>query len=352
MLMEQTTFRPGSSPHVRGARAVRPVRCPNPGIIPACAGSTSALPKARPSPRDHPRMCGEHPSYMSRGRYEVGSSPHVRGAHHVDADGDTIDGIIPACAGSTETSTILTLPAGDHPRMCGEHLPRFAVKRLAQGSSPHVRGAHRHALRYRHSQGIIPACAGSTPSTQVVPCGRGDHPRMCGEHVVLGVHSAQEKGSSPHVRGAPDRYARSRPTGGIIPACAGSTRYAVRFRTSAGDHPRMCGEHRGCAVRSSSWKGSSPHVRGAQDRRASRPARPGIIPACAGSTSSTRLRVQPRRDHPRMCGEHPPMMPAIPLRLGSSPHVRGAPRGAEERTANRGIIPACAGSTSLVQSRH
>ena len=263
MLMEQTTFRPGSSPHVRGARAVRPVRCPNPGIIPACAGSTSALPKARPSPRDHPRMCGEHPSYMSRGRYEVGSSPHVRGAHHVDADGDTIDGIIPACAGSTETSTILTLPAGDHPRMCGEHLPRFAVKRLAQGSSPHVRGAHRHALRYRHSQGIIPACAGSTPSTQVVPCGRGDHPRMCGEHVVLGVHSAQEKGSSPHVRGAPDRYARSRPTGGIIPACAGSTRYAVRFRTSAGDHPRMCGEHKTVARLVQLGQGSSPHVRGA-----------------------------------------------------------------------------------------
>ena len=297
-------------------------------------------------------MCGEHRVRLICRVLRTGSSPHVRGAPAAVVVCHLVRGIIPACAGSTNRRGWCAWPKRDHPRMCGEHLSTKNRASVSQGSSPHVRGAHRHALRYRHSQGIIPACAGSTPSTQVVPCGRGDHPRMCGEHVVLGVHSAQEKGSSPHVRGAPDRYARSRPTGGIIPACAGSTRYAVRFRTSAGDHPRMCGEHRGCAVRSSSWKGSSPHVRGAQDRRASRPARPGIIPACAGSTSSTRLRVQPRRDHPRMCGEHPPMMPAIPLRLGSSPHVRGAPRGAEERTANRGIIPAGAGSTALVQSPH
>ena len=46
--------------------------------------------------------------------------------------------------------------------MCGEHVAHAVVNRQAEGSSPHVRGAHRGMLPRSVETGIIPACAGST----------------------------------------------------------------------------------------------------------------------------------------------------------------------------------------------
>ena len=51
------------------------------------------------------------------------------------------------------------------------------------------------------------------------------------------------KGSSPHARGALDAATLDRFTRGIIPACAGSTSTPFRRRSKSWDHPRMRGEH-------------------------------------------------------------------------------------------------------------
>ena len=50
-----------------------------------------------------------------------GSSPHVRGARVLALLFENVDGIIPACAGSTMVMLPSVLMARDHPRMCGEH---------------------------------------------------------------------------------------------------------------------------------------------------------------------------------------------------------------------------------------
>ena len=71
----------------------------------------------------------------------------------------------------------------------------------------------------------------------------------------------------------------------------------------------------------------------------------GIIPACAGNTSLSVRVVSVRRDHPRMCGEHNGTIGAEAGTQGSSPHVRGARRVRSGRAKLLGIIPACAGST-------
>ena len=86
----------------------------------------------------------------------------------------------------------------------------------------------------------------------------------------------------------------------------------------------MCGEHSlSCGICAISV-GSSPHVRGApRARRIGAPPR-GIIPACAGSTISSKASWMARRDHPRMCGEHAFLVRAAFVTSGSSPHVRGA----------------------------
>ena len=74
----------------------------------------------------------------------------------------------------------------------------------------------------------------------------------------------------------------------------------------------------------------------------------GIIPACAGSTITVNVGVSRHRDHPRMCGEHSLVSAVNVLTVGSSPHVRGAHLFYHLLVAVRGIIPACAGSTDLL----
>ena len=233
---------------------------------------------------------------------------HCRGAPVLDLPG----GIIPACAGSAIVSA--------------------AVSHVVGGSSPHARGA----------------------PTSPPPCGRGlrDHPRMRGEHKRFVRSAFMYSGSYPHARGAPGVRVLEEALRGIIPACAGSTgrrkglvlmfggssphaRGAPIEHPSAlvpsRDHPRMRGEHcndergrvlaRGiipaCAGSTSAmlafdsriW-GSSPHARGARTRGAGRDRRP--------------------RDHPRMRGEHGIHRVVVQSRVG--------------------IIPACAGSTTVSMS--
>ena len=217
----------------------------------------------------------------------------MRGEHPSASElGGSSRGIIPACAGSTSSSQ--------------------PVMSVVWGSSPHARGAPRV----------------SRPSS----CGGKDHPRMRGEHKRLQINRK--------------KVLR------IIPACAGSTRTR--------------------APRDSSVSGSSPHARGARDfdnleeptcwdhprMRGEHPPRAearaqgvGIIPACAGSTGARESHSQGstgssphargarsdsnaifirNRDHPRMRGEHV--------------------EGLHGRALLEGIIPACAGSTLSVRS--
>ena len=254
--------------------------------------------------RDHPRMYGEH--YKHRGSItpNPGSSPHVRGALFWCSGVCPDSGIIPACAGSTVDHFVVGLERGDHPRMCGEHLPRIFTPPLRPGSSPHVRGARMAMSARPRCAGIIPACAGSTrpaAPNQSIP---RDHPRTCGEHHRNQSSPPSWAGSSPHVRGAPSLHHRRMRSHGIIPACAGSTASTSHTCVSAGDHPRMCGEHSMAVWTAASASGSSPHVRGAHCFPASSGVLQRIIPACAGSTMWFNRKHNEYGDHPRMCGEH------------------------------------------------
>ena len=153
----------------------------------------------------------------------AGSSPHARGAPHDSRHLVGRDGIIPACAGSTAAELIGEPWNWDHPRMRGEHPPSSESTSAMWGSSPHARGAPSYTPADGIEQGIIPACAGSTPLTTRLLLARGDHPRMRGEHLPPPKHTAHDVGSSPHARGAHPVDLRAVREVGIIPACAGST---------------------------------------------------------------------------------------------------------------------------------
>ena len=173
--------------------------------------------------------------------------------------------------------------------------------------------------------GIIPTCTGNTQSGRLTSKFKWDHPRTCGEHSTVTISPLLSVGSSPHVRGA-QRHHRSRSRHpGIIPACAGSTLDKQNVPSEGRDHPRMCREHPWLASSSTASMGSSPHVRGALRRIVPYLDSRGIIPACAGSTTLILLSTCKRRDHPRMCGEHFLVREMDTKHSGSSPHVRGAP---------------------------
>ena len=77
----------------------------------------------------------------------------------------------------------------------------------------------------------------------------------------------------------------------------------------------------------------------------------GIIPACAGSTTHPTRPKSADRDHPRMRGEHGRSAGRGYVPSGSSPHARGALTMAITLEQAKGIIPACAGSTQRPRNR-
>ena len=187
-------------------------------------------------------MCGEHPYTGNEDTVAWGSSPHVRGTRHFGQVDALLPGIIPACAGNTSAPCRARPSARDHPRMCGEHRGEAPPRGVDLGSSPQVRGTPSGTLPTAHGTGIIPACAGNTVQTDAYIGSDGDHPRMCGEHSGAPNCMATRMGSSPHVRGTRMTELPLHRLHGIIPACAGNTERPAEPCAGGGDHPRMCGE--------------------------------------------------------------------------------------------------------------
>ena len=219
------------------------------------------------------------------------------------------------------------------------------------GSSPHTRGAQLRLVLTRELHRIIPAYAGSTASRACTRKGRGDHPRIRGEHRSPGGASGTPKGSSPHTRGAPEQPSTKSPSCRIIPAYAGSTNRPDQANLAEPDHPRIRGEHETAVTPIWKTSGSSPHTRGARGTFMLSGGGSRIIPAYAGSTAAGSSCRGSGTDHPRIRGEHEPSQPAATLSPGSSPHTRGALRGSVSGAERGGIIPAYAGSTSRASRR-
>ena len=172
----------------------------------------------------HPRVCGENATTASTGITLVGSSPRVRGKRAVGVlDGD-VDRLIPACAGKTGRRAVEAERFRAHPRVCGENLLGFDVVTSAWGSSPRVRGKPALSEGGGSSVGLIPACAGKTRRSPSVARGAWAHPRVCGENQLGKLPEGAQYGSSPRVRGKLCWRGWFGLFFGLIPACAGKTR--------------------------------------------------------------------------------------------------------------------------------
>ena len=111
---------------------------------------------------------------------------------------------------------------------------------------------------------IIPAHAGQTRRWVFFPTSRTDHPRACGANMVQGGRRHQQPGSSPRMRGKQERRAQLVALGRIIPAHAGQTRTGRRIDCRCPDHPRACGANHCRTLLRVASSGSSPRMRGKQ----------------------------------------------------------------------------------------
>ena len=192
----------------------------------------------------------------------------------------------------------------DHPRVCGEHSIVRSRCRLRAGSSPRVRGTPAAQAAAGKLPGIIPACAGNTCPCRSRRCRSRMIPACAGNTCPPAVRWRRPWDDPPRVRGTRAARHRRRDNGGIIPACAGNTCSSIGAAITPRDHPRVCGEHHPLIRPSVTCPGSSPRVRGTPEMFAKSEDNQGIIPACAGNTYALLENVISRRDHPRVCGEH------------------------------------------------
>ena len=252
-------------------------------FIPACAGNACRCPAASRSPAVHPRVCGERCRTSFQSHLPGGSSPRVRGTLLHRCEALTATRFIPACAGNAHPVPRWKSPVSVHPRVCGERRETGALKRLADGSSPRVRGTLKREHPALSTNRFIPACAGNAKARTSGFVDKPVHPRVCGEREIARVFWRNRTGSSPRVRG----------TQGL----------SHDFCSLSAVHPRVCGE------RVVGVPLDFPLRR--------------FIPACAGNATCGMGLDYAVAVHPRVCGERAAMMSSACPRNGSSPRVRG-----------------------------
>ena len=340
----------GSSPRVRGKLRWNTNVSGWVRLIPARAGKTSASRTMRRRGAAHPRACGENTTSAAPSALPRGSSPRVRGKPGAEQLHQGVGGLIPACAGKTELGPRGSVSREAHPRVCGENSIGRWWPRGYPGSSPRVRGKRRAPQGLAQLRGLIPACAGKTPPRRGPGGSTRAHPRVCGENMARPRRDRSRMGSSPRVRGKPTPN-RGRPARrGLIPACAGKTGVPPVRPRGERAHPRVCGENRFDTDPLLAADGSSPRVRGKRRSWGFLPGWVRLIPACAGKTRARSAPPSRPSAHPRVCGENTILAGDGRAVTGSSPRVRGKRLERPRAHPQRRLIPACAGKTPALMA--
>ena len=134
-----------------------------------------------------------------------------------------VQGITPARAGKSRRGGAPTFGNGDHPRACGEKTKKQAEKERNPGSPPRVRGKVYRAVLLVAFVGITPARAGKRLRCSSCNCPLWDHPRACGEKILLLLLVRWGLGSPPRVRGKGGHCPHSFSGVRITPARAGKS---------------------------------------------------------------------------------------------------------------------------------
>ena len=235
----------GSSPRVRGTQKPHNTLKIIERIIPACAGDALAARLTARRRSDHPRVCGGRTSCSAVSCLTHGSSPRVRGTRALHGGFGGIVRIIPACAGDTRHPGAMLVVRTDHPRVCGGRAGELMAAGARAGSSPRVRGTPDQGGEGQRRSRIIPACAGDARGACRPRRDRPDHPRVCGGRGLSKKEAQTFSGSSPRVRGTRPGSTRPSPRSADHPrVCGGRVAAVPADGAGVGSSPRVRGTRR------------------------------------------------------------------------------------------------------------
>ena len=315
-------------------------------ITPAYAGKSKLTFAAADMAEDHPRLCGEKPLLKEWSDTTLGSPPPMRGKVSFSSSFNPISRITPAYAGKRDIPRDRIRRNEDHPRLCGEKETPERTMKLVQGSPPPMRGKVPVCTGTGSAQGITPAYAGKSDRLTDCRDDLGDHPRLCGEKSQIIEDRYPVKGSPPPMRGKDTLSIRSVTPHWITPAYAGKSGVCRFSVTTVWDHPRLCGEKLKPRRRIETNQGSPPPMRGKAEFQLVFGDTVRITPAYAGKRSGFPAVEFYVEDHPRLCGEKLSVGLCSDKMTGSPPPMRGKDT---ERSIIRnppGITPAYAGKST------
>ena len=208
----------------------------------------------------------------------------MRGKAWVESPLHDADRITPAYAGKSGAKNVGNRPSKDHPRLCGEKLILLHRQKSPAGSPPPMRGKGRLRQRRQHHRRITPAYAGKSRTVCGIRSKLEDHPRLCGEKLDAVTVLISTLGSPPPMRGKVVRCFGCRSKRRITPAYAGKSCPFCRFRGGCRDHPRLCGEKLWVNLFRNAVVGSPPPMRGKANTANAIPENLRITPAYAGKS--------------------------------------------------------------------
>ena len=181
------------------------------------------------------------------------------------------------------------LPHRDHPRPCGEKAARLPSTTSQRGSPPPMRGKGGDFGARWSVTGITPAHAGKSARSRPPRRSARDHPRPCGEKVLIQSIRIHNTGSPPPMRGKVCDRRLGGSKNGITPAHAGKRRCVSGVSCDSTDHPRPCGEKCSLCLLVSFVQGSPPPMRGKVGFHKATRLRPGSPPPMRGKDGGERL---------------------------------------------------------------
>ncbi len=155
----------------------------------------------------------------------------------------------------------------------------------------------------RGRSGTTPAHAGKTPRITFSFPAHGDHPRACGEDVVVVQAGVWKTGPPPRMRGRRHNVRHHPMPRGTTPAHAGKTSVGLTCAPFGGDHP--------------------PRMRGRLGGRPGGACRAGPPPTHAGKTPGVCSRRPLPGTTPHACGEDDPIAPTAAPMGDHPPRMRG-----------------------------
>ena len=175
-------------------------------------------------------------------KHRIGSPRRVQGKVFSEFGNAKELRITPACAGKRSSCGLLTFRHKDHPCVCREKELRGIHLHRAVGSPLRVQGKAQLSPQLHQADRITPACAGKRLMLTKTSMPIEDHPCVCREKACIIAELSCCLGSPLRVKGKACVSVEGSNPGRITPACAGKRLFIVYYVNRNQDHPCVCRE--------------------------------------------------------------------------------------------------------------